>query len=510
MLAASGALLAGVSLEEENTSLRAIVQQHEMLVALRAEVGALRAEVSSLRQALAAVTAERDALRVENTALKARVGELERQLKRSSRNSSQPPSSDGPAVPPPPAKTPTGKPRGGQKGHKGTARVLLTPTESHDVRPAACGGCGHALAGSDPEPHVHQYVEVPPIAPQIVEHRLHALTCPQCALVTRATLPEAMTREGFGPRLTTLVAMLSVAYRLGKREVAALLEQVFGITLALGSVSACEQRVSAALAAPVEALHEAVTQETIAHADETSWKSEGKKAWVWLLAVKWAAIFVVAAKRNTAVAIKLLRSFAGILISDRWVAYNVVPGARRQLCWAHLIRHWEEFCGYGHPITRELGAALKAQTAKMFTRWHQVLAGTLPRAQFREEMKPIRAEIERLLERMVTSAMEKPAGKANEILTVREALFTFVDHEGVAPTNNFAEQLIRLAVRWRKNCFGTMSAAGARFAERMLTVVKTLQLQGRPLWPWLLDALLARRLQTTAPTLLRLPVQAAA
>ena len=111
---------------------------------------------------------------------------------------------------------------------------------------------------------------------------------------------------------------------------------------------------------------------------------------------------------------------------------------------------------------------------------------------------------------MMASAMEKPAGKANEIVTVHEALFTFVDHEGVAPTDNFAEQLIRPVVRWWKNCFCTISAAGARFAERMPTVVKTLQLQARPLWPWLLDALLARRLGTTAPALLRLALQAAA
>ena len=92
-------------------------------------------------------------------------------------------------------------------------------------------------------------------------------------------------------------------------------------------MSAREHRVSAALAAPVEELHEAVTHETIAHAEETSWNTEGKKAWVWPLAVHWAANFVVAANRNTAVAIKVLRSFAGILILDRWVAYLVVPGA---------------------------------------------------------------------------------------------------------------------------------------------------------------------------------------
>ena len=59
------------------------------------------------------------------------------------------------------------------------------------------------------------------------------------------------------------------------------------------------------------------------------------------------------------------------------------------------------------------------------------------------------------------------------------ALWTFITVPGVEPTNNAAERALRPAVLWRKGCFGTHSAAGSRFAERMLTVATTLRQQGR-------------------------------
>jgi transposase len=77
---------------------------------------------------------------------------------------------------------------------------------------------------------------------------------------------------------------------------------------------------------------------------------------------------------------------------------------------------------------------------------------------------------------------------ARKIIAVEDALWTFVDHEGIEPTNNFGERIIRAAVMWRKQCFGTDSAAGSRFAERIMTTVSTLRLQRRPVLEYLTDA----------------------
>ena len=55
-----------------------------------------------------------------------------------------------------------------------------------------------------------------------------------------------------------------------------------------------------------------------------------------------------------------------------------------------------------------------------------------------------------------------------------QALWTFVRHEGVEPTNNASDRAIRPRILWRKGRFGIQSAEGSRFVEAMMTVVATL------------------------------------
>jgi transposase len=93
-------------------------------------------------------------------------------------------------------------------------------------------------------------------------------------------------------------------------------------------------------------------------------------------------------------------------------------------------------------------------------------------------------------------------GKCREILGVFPALWTFVRVPGIEPTNNACERALRAAVLWRKGCFGTRSAAGSRFAERMLTVAATLQQQGRGLLDFLTLAVELHQSGERPPSLL--------
>jgi transposase len=117
-------------------------------------------------------------------------------------------------------------------------------------------------------------------------------------------------------------------------------------------------------------------------------------------------------------------------------------------------------------------------------------------------MGPVRRRIVALLEEGRALPCPKVARKCHEILRLREALFTFVDVEGVEPTNNAAERALRFAVLWRKLCFGSDSARGARFVERFLTVRATLRAQKRDLYAYLTDACTAAQHGTAPPSLL--------
>jgi len=87
------------------------------------------------------------------------------------------------------------------------------------------------------------------------------------------------------------------------------------------------------------------------------------------------------------------------------------------------------------------------------------------------------------------------------LLDIYPALWTFARVEGVEPTNNVAERTLRSAVIWRKISFGNHSDAGCRFAERILTTVQTLRLQGRQVLAYLRDAVAAHRADQPAPQL---------
>ena len=149
-----------------------------------------------------------------------------------------------------------------------------------------------------------------------------------------------------------------------------------------------------------------------------------------------------------------------------------------------------------------LATLLVAEVDKMFEWWARIREGTLQRQEFRRLMQPVRAEVERLLEDAASRAEAKTAGMCAEILKLRQALWTLVDCDDVEPTNNAAERAIRPAVLWRKGSFGTDSMAGSRFAERILTAVATVRLQGGNVLRFLTEATAQYRADRTSPSLL--------
>jgi transposase len=423
-------------------------------------------------------------LEAQVAALIARVEELEAKLRESSQNSSKPPSADPPGMRKPKRKR-SGRKPGGQTGHEGHQRALLPPEqvdEFHDVWPDECENC-HQDLGVGPrveacEPGRHQVTELPVPKAQVAEWRTHAQCCPACSWVTQAKLPEAVPQTCFGPRLQATVAVLTGTYRLSKRMAQGLLNDLFGVEMALGSVTACEQRTSEALAEPVEEARRYAQCQPVGYADETGWRQGGKRAWVWVLVTTWVTVFLIHARRSTDAAKELLGNFAGILVSDRWSAYGHWALDRRQLCWAHLIRYWTAFSERRGEAGR-IGRRLLALSKQMFKWWYRVRDGTMARSTFQRNMRPVREEVERLLEEGTRCGVKKVAATCNAILDLAPAMWTFIRVEGVEPTNNFAEQAVRDCVIRRKVSFGTHSADGGRFLERMLTVSATLKQQKR-------------------------------
>jgi transposase len=438
------------------------------------------------------------AARAENVELRAR-------LAKNSQNSSKPPSSDMSRPTSTKGKRRKRRKRGGQRGHE--ARFAATPEHVDHVRQYVAKECQHCHAdlakGQPTGTCINHYVyELPPLRPVVTDHQCLDVQCAKCGRVTPASLPADVPRGAYGPSVQAMTAMLRGELRQSVRQTSAVMTQVLNVPMSTGMVAKTQEQVSRALAVPFdEALKHAKAQDR-SHADETGWREDKKKAWLWVSVTGLVTVFLVRLGRCANSAKELLgETFRGILISDRWASYGWLAPQMRQLCWSHLKRDFKSFLDYGAE-EKLLGERLLCETRRMFRLWHRVRDGTLSRTEFQLTMKPVRRRILALLEEGRSLSSRKVRGMCKQIQRLKDALFTFVDHERVEPTNNSAERALRFAVLWRKGSFGSDSARGSRFVERFLTVRATLRSQKRDLYAYLNAACAAALNRTPAPSLL--------
>jgi transposase len=462
------------------------------------------AENADLRRQLAA----RDVIIAE---LRAELAALKEAVAKSSRNSSKPPSSDGPRAKARPKKAPSGRKPGGQPGHKRHERVLVPPSKVQEFVPCIpkqCDVCAGFLHGQDPEPHRHQVFELPPVEPVVTEYQQHALDCGLCGNRTIGKLPEGVSSRAFGPTVDAVVAVLMGVYRLTKRQVPELMRDVFSLQMSVGSVIGCQEVASAAIADTVDDARTHVKEQPVKYADETGWR-EGvgrSRAWLWTVVTTHVVVFMIHARRNAEAAKELLGKWRGVLVTDRHGAYHWWPNCRRQFCWAHLKRDIQAIVEREGESGR-LGKGMLDEVGRMFTWWHRVRDGTLARSSFRVYMRTLQRRFEALLAEGANGSHTKTSKTCAMLLKRRDALWTFVYFEGVEPTNNGAEQVVRHGVIIRKISYGTHSAAGSRFVERMLTVHATLRRQHRNVLDFMRAACIAaRRRNHPAPSIL--PIEA--
>ena len=455
--------------------------------------------------------------------LSERLAHIEEQLQQNSQNSSRPPSSDGFAKP---KKSPVQKKKKSQKKRSNSSEPRKTRklypievcTEIHSHVPEKCRHCGEELFGEDAEPYRHQIVEIPTLSPYVIEHRQHQLECDCCGKKTRATLPAEVPSSSYGDRLAAVVGWLSGEHRQSHRMVKSLMATLFSVELSRGSINRLRQRVSEAVEEPVGQAHQYVQGQEVVHSDETSFcqgngdgaNPKETKGWLWVLATPLVKVFSVALSRAQATAKELLgEAFKGILVSDRYPAYNWLGVKQRQVCWAHLKRDLTAIAE-GSGVSKQIGQALLKRERRLFRWWHRVRDGTMSRQQLMLAVESLRAGFKAELEAAAAlpigkrekSPLAKTVRTAQKLLKVETALWTFVSVEGVEPTNNLAEQALRGAVIWRRTSFGSQSQAGSEFVSRILTVVTSLKAQQRNPLDYLTQACLVKRLGLSAPSLL--------
>jgi transposase len=346
------------------------------------------------------------------------------------------------------------------------------------VLPENCT-CGGKIKSSGKQVR-HQVYELPVLKLTITEYQLQQGCCDSCRCKQVASLPEGVTFGMTGPRLTGFMSELTAKYGLSRSEQKLFLKEIFNFSISKGSIFNKQKVVNAAMQGPVDELLPIIKEAQCVHADETGHNRDGKSAWVWGFMLSFAAHFSIHASRGKKVLRSMLGDFSNILVSDRYAAFTIFESDKRQICWAHLKPDFTKLSEKEDKIVARIEKGLLEYESALFKIWHPFKLEKISRGELQQQAKPIRKRLGELLEQGIyTDPALKASRFCKNLLENFNALWTFLEIDGVEPTNNHAERSLRPLVIWRKKYFCTRSDYGSEFVARSASLITTCKLNGK-------------------------------
>jgi transposase len=465
---------------------------------------------------LSAVASQVETLAARVTTLEEENARLRAQLDTTSRNSSKPPSSDGPGVKPHPQsqRVRSGRPPGGQPGHAGhSLRLVDTPDEVHVHAPARCQGCGQCL---DDLPALRwerrQVVDLPPIRARVIEHQVATTCCPGCGTATSGAFPPGVAAPvQYGPGVATLAVYLTQEQLLPLARTSAMLAEVFGCPVAEGTVERAVADCSAQLAPAAAAIQQGVTAAAVAHFDETGVNLNGTTAWLHVASTPQLTFYAVHQKRGHEAmeAIGVLPQFRGRAVHDGLPSYWQYDQCAHALCNAHHLRELTFVAEQlGQAWAQDLKGVLGAIKQAVDAARAQGLTGlpvALQQAFTQRYAAVLAAGAQANPPAPPTGKRGRPKrGKAGSLVDRlrdhQEATLAFMADFTVPFDNNQAERDIRMTKVREKisGCFRTTTGA-ERFC-RIRGYISTLRKQGIPILSALQQAILGTPPLPVIPT----------
>ena len=299
------------------------------------------------------------------------------------------------------------------------------------------------------------------------------------------------------------MGVLGTRYHLTQGKIRDLLAEVLGVDFSVGAISQAHAKVAQALKAPVAEAAARLGDAPVVHMDETHYPREGAGNWAWVVVTPRLVCYSQLPTRARYAAVSLIGAQpAAKVVSDRYAVYDYVDVHRRQVCWAHLLRDFTRISQRAG-LAGRIGSGLLGAGGLLF-RW-----GAQGRIAARFD--PLCRRVKRLLEQgRAQTHCPRTARTCANVLKLWPALWAFLDDAAVAPTNNEAERALRALVLKRKISGPTRSRRGDEFIARGFSVYESCRRQGRNLWNYLHEAVVAWIDKTTAPSLLPVTTAVAA
>ena len=429
-------------------------------------------------------------------ALSKRIQELENSLPAST---SSTPSGQIPVYQKPPA-SPSRKRPGQKKGHKGIRRKAPPKIDRHETHSLeSCPHCGNKdLKVTRKRRRVIE--DIKDTESEAVEHEIEGSWCSTCKKIVEPVVADALPKATIGHRVVALTAWLH--YGLGNTlsQILEVFNYHLHFKLSAGGLVQMWYRIQEILYTWYEQIGEEAKKSAYLHADESGWRVNGKTHWLWCFSNKTLTYYLIDRCRGSPVLFKFFGEvFNGCLISDFWRAYDMIRSKSRQYCLSHLLREIhdvdqknesKDWPVFSKKLRRLLGDALR-----LYARREELSA---------EEFQSKNGRLDGRLETLIFNhGSTDPDVKriADRLTRSMQGLFTFLDEEGVEPTNNHAEREIRPAVIIRKNSLGNRSEKGASCQAVLMSIYRTLKLRGLNPVDTVVDALQDYMKSGVLPTL---------
>lgn len=426
------------------------------------------------------------------------VAKLKEQINKNSKNSSKPPSTD--------QKQNTDSDKTKKKrreGRQGKARPDYLPEEiDHHIQCTQenCPHCGSSVIQlKDQPPEVLQQAELPEVKAIVTEYQLLKYNCFSCGRNSVATLPPGIPDSAFGPRLMGLLATLTGVFHLAKREAVQLIKELYDIDMGIGSVSNIEERVSEALYPVCQRIHGFIMNSKFCkHFDETGWRDQGKRHYVWLACCEQAAVYMIDRTRSAKAFDRLFTANPDktAAVTDRYAVYMIFKC--HQYCLAHLIREFRSYAERDGP-DKEIGEALENELQTACHIHKQYRKGEITLEQRNRRLGHCKRRARSHLEDGIANGRDDLSKLCDTLWDNFDKLWTFTKIPGMEPTNNLAERDLRKLVIWRRKSYGTRSERGKRFVERITTVSQTAKRQSRNILGFIQEAIVSFYAQTRSP-----------
>jgi transposase len=274
--------------------------------------------------------------------LESRIKVLEDQIKKDSRNSSKPPSSDGFGKRTKSLRGRSERKSGGQIGHEGSTLEWREEVDEIIVHPVEkCEGCGASLAESEVlEWDLRQVHDLPPLRLEVKEHQVEVKNCEHCGLLNRGKFPADVSNlVQYGSGIKGLMMYLMEGQLLPSERVRELLKDIFGCQLSEGTLYNTREKCYEQLEPVEHHLKQGIQNADVGHFDETGMCVQGKLMWLHVASTSELTYYFIHGNRGQVAmdAMDILPNFEGFSIHDGWSSYAHYD-CEHGLCNAHHLR----------------------------------------------------------------------------------------------------------------------------------------------------------------------------